>query len=178
MASGDPAASKGKSAGGASFGKRRDGREERCAAPVGWNQIHRLRFAAAISPENNNTTPHHFDHQQKQQRQISDTMSFTNPDDLDQAFTTSVHEFITAVWTKTLPAEVEQDLRSRATSTGTFYDDLLCLHNQYHTALAVLAQHGITRAVNAPEMSDQEKRKLIMIARSMLTETEPTPEAC
>eukprot|EP01047_Picozoa_sp_COSAG01_P001671 COSAG01_NODE_39_length_33243_cov_28.298558_17_plen_90_part_00 len=33
MASGDPAASKGKSAGGASFGKRRDGREERCAAP-------------------------------------------------------------------------------------------------------------------------------------------------
>ena len=33
MASGDPAASKGKSAGGASFGKRRVGREERCAAP-------------------------------------------------------------------------------------------------------------------------------------------------
>ena len=33
VASGDPAASKGKSAGGASFGKRRVGREERCAAP-------------------------------------------------------------------------------------------------------------------------------------------------
>jgi hypothetical protein len=32
VASGDPAASKGKSAGGASFGKRRVGREERCAA--------------------------------------------------------------------------------------------------------------------------------------------------
>eukprot|EP01047_Picozoa_sp_COSAG01_P104261 COSAG01_NODE_33605_length_561_cov_1.636364_1_plen_64_part_10 len=32
MASGDPAASKGKSAGGASFGKRRVGQEERCAA--------------------------------------------------------------------------------------------------------------------------------------------------
>ena len=37
VASGDPAASKGKSAGGASFGKRRVGREERCAAtPVFW----------------------------------------------------------------------------------------------------------------------------------------------
>ena len=33
VASGDPAASKGKSAGGASFGKRRVGQEERCAAP-------------------------------------------------------------------------------------------------------------------------------------------------
>ena len=33
MASGDPAASKGKSAGGASFGKRRVGQEERCATP-------------------------------------------------------------------------------------------------------------------------------------------------
>ena len=33
MASGDPAASKGKYAGEASFGKRRVGREERCAAP-------------------------------------------------------------------------------------------------------------------------------------------------
>ena len=33
VASGDPAASKGKSAGGASFGKRRVEREERCAAP-------------------------------------------------------------------------------------------------------------------------------------------------
>ena len=32
VASGDPAASKGKSAGGASFGKRRVGQEERCAA--------------------------------------------------------------------------------------------------------------------------------------------------
>jgi hypothetical protein len=101
----------------------------------------------------------------------------SNPDNLDRAFATSVHEFITAVWTKTLPAEVEQDLRSRVTSTGTFYDDLLCLHNQYHTALAVLAHHGMTRAADAREMSDHEKRKLIMIARSMLTETEPTPEA-
>ena len=33
VASSDPAASKGKSAGGASFGKRRVGQEERCAAP-------------------------------------------------------------------------------------------------------------------------------------------------
>jgi hypothetical protein len=98
-------------------------------------------------------------------------------DALSQAFTSSVHEFITAVWTKTLPAEVEQDLRSRATATGTFYDDLLCLHNQYDTALAVLAEHGITRAADAPDMSDHDKRKLIIIARSMLTETEPTPEA-
>jgi hypothetical protein len=33
MASGDPAGAKGKSASGASFGKRRVGREERCAQP-------------------------------------------------------------------------------------------------------------------------------------------------
>ena len=97
-------------------------------------------------------------------------------DALSQAFTTSVHEFITAVWTKTLPAEVEQDLRSRATATGTFYDDLLCLHNQYDTALAILAERGITRAADAGEMSDHDKRTLIMVAQSMLIDTEPTSE--
>jgi hypothetical protein len=37
MASGDPAGAKGKSASGASFGKRRVGREERCAQPP-WPQ--------------------------------------------------------------------------------------------------------------------------------------------
>eukprot|EP01048_Picozoa_sp_COSAG05_P024900 COSAG05_NODE_6079_length_1025_cov_1.855292_1_plen_37_part_10 len=35
-------------------------------------------------------------------------------DVLDQAFTTSVHEFIISVWTKTLPPCVEQQLRSKA----------------------------------------------------------------
>ena len=42
VASGDPAASKGKSAGGASFGKRRVGQEERCAAPHARAQHFRL----------------------------------------------------------------------------------------------------------------------------------------
>lgn len=107
-------------------------------------------------------------------------MSFTNPDDLDDLdLATAAYEVITAVWTETLPAFVEQDLRSRATSTGTFYDDLLSLHNQYNTALTVLAQeYGITRPADAPDMSDHKKWEVIMMARSMLTETELTPKAC
>ena len=48
VASGDPAASKGKSAGGASFGKRRVGQEERCAATharaVIFGQMHDREF--------------------------------------------------------------------------------------------------------------------------------------
>ena len=63
VASGDPAASKGKSAGGASFGKRRVGREERCAAPHArarhfWlmrNRVHlrgqQLRGVSARAPD-------------------------------------------------------------------------------------------------------------------------------
>ena len=39
MASGDPAGAKGKSAGGASFGKRRVGQEERCTATHARGQI-------------------------------------------------------------------------------------------------------------------------------------------
>jgi hypothetical protein len=82
-------------------------------------------------------------------------------------------EFVKAVWTNTLPAAVTQDLRSRETATGTMYDDLLSLNNQYYTALTVLAEHGVTRAGGA----EPDKRKLIMIARSILTDSEPTPEA-
>ena len=52
VASGDPAASKGKSAGGASFGKRRVGREHRCAAP------HVFARRIALLPK---STPHEVD---------------------------------------------------------------------------------------------------------------------
>jgi hypothetical protein len=85
-------------------------------------------------------------------------------------------EFVKAVWTNTLPASVAQDLRSRATTTGTMYDDLLSLDNQYYTALTVLAEHGVTRAGGA-EPDNHTKRTAIMTARSMLTDSEPTPEA-
>eukprot|EP01047_Picozoa_sp_COSAG01_P003915 COSAG01_NODE_122_length_25212_cov_25.945646_29_plen_99_part_00 len=82
-------------------------------------------------------------------------------------------EFVTAVWTDTLPTAVEQDLRSHATATGTMYHDLLSLNNQYYTALTVLAEHGITSAGNI-EPDNHTKRMAIMTARSMLTNSEPS----
>ena len=98
-------------------------------------------------------------------------MSFTNPDDLDDLdLATATYEVITAVWTETLPAFVEQDLRSRATSTGTWYDDLLSLQNQYNTALTVLAQeYGITRPADASSTNQNES-----LSRSSQASTETT----
>jgi hypothetical protein len=87
---------------------------------------------------------------------------------------TALNEWVIAFWNNTLSAEIEQDLRSEenATSTGTLYDDLISLDSQYRAALYVFFQRGLTRDDDAPEMSDDEKREFIMLARSTLADTE------
>jgi hypothetical protein len=57
--------------------------------------------------------------------------------------------FVTAIWTDTLPRAMEEELRTRTTTTGTYFSDLLGLDNQYYTALSVLAASGFNRKPDA-----------------------------
>ena len=95
----------------------------------------------------------------------------------EQAAATARDQFVVAVWTGTLPRTLEDEMRSELTPVGNCYDDLLSLDNQYFTALTVLSEAGFSRASTAPERDDNAKRTAIMIARSMVTTTEPDPEA-
>ena len=102
-------------------------------------------------------------------------MSLSKPDAIEQDAAKSRDEFVIAVWNGTLPQAVEQDMRStHTTNGGNFYVDLLSLHNQYCTALSVLASAGYSRPSTA--MNDNDKRTAIMIARSIASTCEPTPE--
>ena len=104
-------------------------------------------------------------------------MSLSKPDAIEQDAAKSRDEFVIAVWNGTLPQAVEQDMRStHTTNGGNFYVDLLSLHSQYCTALTVLAIAGYSRSSSAPEMDDNDKRTAIMIARSLVSTSEPTPE--
>ena len=104
-------------------------------------------------------------------------MSLSKPDTIEQDAAKSRDEFVIAVWNGTLPQGVEQDMRSTPTTDGgNFYVDLLSLDNQYYTALTVLAIAGYSRSSSAPEMDDNDKRTAIMIARSIASTCEPTPE--
>ena len=104
-------------------------------------------------------------------------MSLSKPDTIEQDAAKARDEFVIAVWNGTLPQAVEQDRRSTPTTDcGNFYVDLLSLDNQYCTALTVLAIAGYSRPSNAPEMNDNDKRTAIMIARSLVSTSEPTPE--
>ena len=96
---------------------------------------------------------------------------------LDRDAAKARDEFVIAVWNGTLPQAVEQDMRSTPTTDGgNFYVDMLSLHNQYCTALTVLAIAGYSRPSSAPEMNDNDKRTAIMFARSLVSTSEPTPE--
>ena len=49
------------------------------------------------------------------------------------------------------------------------YDEIFCLSNQYTAALSVLESAGCVRKPGAAEMTDDEKRKLIEIAKMCAT---------
>ena len=73
-------------------------------------------------------------------------MSLSKPDTIEQDAAKARDEFVIAVWNGTLPQRVEQDMRSTPTTDGgNLYVDLLSLHNQYCTALTVLANAGYSR---------------------------------
>jgi hypothetical protein len=96
----------------------------------------------------------------------------------EQAAATARDQFVVAVWTGTLPRTLEDEMRSELTPVGNFYDDLLSLDNQYFTALTVLREAGLfVKSAAGAELDDNAKRTVIMIARSMVTNTEPDPEA-
>ena len=78
-------------------------------------------------------------------------------------------EIVIAVWTDSLPREVENQLKAERTADGTFFSELTGLHNQYMTALTVFAKAGITRPTNASEPSTAQKLRAIEIAKSMVT---------
>ena len=87
----------------------------------------------------------------------------------DQEVAAMRDEVVTMIWTNTLPAYFEQKLKEEPTSTGTFYSELTSLHNQYMTALTVLAKAGCTRPDDASELSDADKLQAIEIAKTLLT---------
>ena len=105
-------------------------------------------------------------------------MSLSKPNNtIEQDAAKARDEFVIAVWNGTLPQVVEQDMRSTPTINGrNFYVELLSLRNQYCTALSVLASAGYSRPSNAHEVDDNGKRTAIMIARSLVSTSEPTPE--
>ena len=87
----------------------------------------------------------------------------------DQVVAAARDEIVIGVWMGTLPPTIEQDLKTRTTSTGTWYDDLTGLQNQYMTALNVLAQAGWTPTEPLPGLvSDDNKQQAIAIAKTLV----------
>jgi len=87
----------------------------------------------------------------------------------DQEVAAMRDEIVIGVWMDTLPPAIEQDLKARASSTGTWYDDLTGLQNQYMTALNVLAQAGWTPTEPLPGLvSDDNKQQAIAIAKTLV----------
>eukprot|EP01043_Picozoa_sp_COSAG02_P018701 COSAG02_NODE_880_length_16242_cov_5.512946_3_plen_716_part_00 len=74
---------------------------------------------------------------------------------------------VIGVWTDTLPAHVEQDLKARTTSTGTWFSDLTGLDNQYMTALTVLAAFGYS-LTDPSKLAYADKMSTIEIAQGLL----------
>ena len=70
-------------------------------------------------------------------------------------------------WTGSVTPAMQDMLR--LTTNGTdFMQELLSTENQYRTALSVLSSAGATRDAAAPELSDEEKLRVIEIARTMV----------
>ena len=69
---------------------------------------------------------------------------------------------IVGKWSGTLPASAEESIRSKG-----WWDAFFCLGNQYIAALGVLESAGCVRKPGAAEMTDDEKRRIIDIARQM-----------
>ena len=87
----------------------------------------------------------------------------------DQEVAAVRDEIVIGVWMGTLPPTIEQDLKTRTTSTGTWYDDLTSLPNQYMTALTVLAQAGWMPTESLPGLvSNDNKQQAIAIAKTLI----------
>jgi hypothetical protein len=70
-------------------------------------------------------------------------------------------------WTNTVSPAMQDMLR--VTTNGTdFMQEFLSTENQYRTALSVLSSAGATRDATLPELSDEEKLRVIEIARTMV----------
>ena len=70
-------------------------------------------------------------------------------------------------WTGTVTPAVQDMLR--LTTNGTdFMQEFLSTENQYRTALSVLSSAGGTRDATLPELSDEDKLRVIEIARTMV----------
>ena len=72
-------------------------------------------------------------------------------------------------WTGSVTPAMQDMLR--LTTNGTDYmQQFLSTENQYRTALSVLSSAGATRELvdTAPELSDEEKLRVIEIARTMV----------
>ena len=70
-------------------------------------------------------------------------------------------------WTNTVSPAMQDMLR--LTTNGTdFMQELLSTENQYRTALSVLSSAGATRDAALPELSDEDKQRVIEIARTMV----------
>ena len=70
-------------------------------------------------------------------------------------------------WTGSVTPAMQDMLR--LTTNGTDYmQQFLSTENQYRTALSVLSSSGATRDAAAPELSDEEKLRVIEIVRTMV----------
>jgi hypothetical protein len=70
-------------------------------------------------------------------------------------------------WTNSVSPAMQDMLR--LTTDGTDYmQQFLSTENQYRTALSVLSSAGCTRDATLPELSDEEKQRVIEIARTMV----------
>ena len=70
-------------------------------------------------------------------------------------------------WTGSVTPAMQDMLR--LTTNGTDYmQELLSTENQYRTALSVLSSAGATRDATLPELSNEEKLRVIEIARTMV----------
>ena len=76
-------------------------------------------------------------------------------------------------WTNTVSPAMQDMLR--LTTNGTdFMQEFLSTENQYRTALSVLSSAGATRDATLPELSDEEKQRVIEIARTMVVDDKET----
>ena len=98
------------------------------------------------------------------QARIAVTMSTTHNSNVMSEFRDHV---VISSWTGSVTPAMQDMLR--LTTNGTdFMQELLSTENQYHTALSVLSSAGATRDAAAPELSDEEKQRVIEIARTMV----------
>ena len=80
-------------------------------------------------------------------------------------------------WTGSVSPATQDMLR--LTTNGTdFLQQFLTTENQYRTALSVLSSAGATRDAALPELSDEEKLRVIEIARTMIVPPADLMNSC